>query len=470
MKVLAPEQRAALRRHLAATRAEAHRLAAPLLAAFHAPVSAALDPLALLAAAAPGERFAFEAPARARMLVTSGDAGSIESAGPTRFGDAARAARALFERVRIGGPPAAAPAGPVLVGGFAFADVAARRGPWSGFPALRFRLPSLAAAWVDGRAAVTLATAVAPGDDTEALASRLEASLERWVATCSRCNGDDPPPAFAARAETPRGDYLGLVARALRAIAAGELDKVVVARACTIRQAGGFDPVRIFAALRAAHGDCFAFALAAGEACFVGASPELLLRREGDRLVSSALAGSAPRGRSPQEDEALGQALQDSKKERAEHALVVRAIREALVPFATDVSAPDAPRLLRLDGIQHLHTPVSGRLRAPRAAHFLELAGALHPTPAVGGAPREAARAWLRAHERLERGWYAGGVGWLSPSGDGELAVALRGALLRGATATLHAGAGVVEGSTPEGELRETALKLRAALSALVEL
>ncbi len=145
-----------------------------------------------------------------------------------------------------------------------------------------------------------------------------------------------------------------------------------------------------------------------------------------------------------------------------------RAVEEALAPLCARLAAPESPELLRLDGIQHLYTPFEGEPRNPRDAHLLRVAARLHPTPATCGAPRDAARAFLAEHEGLERGWYAGGVGWLAPAGEGELAVPLRCALLRGRRATLHAGAGIVEGSDPRAELAETRLKLQAALGALV--
>jgi isochorismate synthase EntC len=187
-------------------------------------------------------------------------------------------------------------------------------------------------------------------------------------------------------------------------------------------------------------------------------------------VLSGALAGSAPRGRTPAEDERLARALRESKKEQAEHDVVRRAVLEALAPVCESLDAPEAPGLLRLDGIQHLHTPVTGELRAGADGELLALAGRLHPTPAVGGAPSAAARAFLADHEGLDRGGYAGGVGWLGASGDGELMVALRCALLEGRRATLLAGAGIVAGSDPDAELAETCLKLRAALAALVDL
>jgi isochorismate synthase len=178
-----------------------------------------------------------------------------------------------------------------------------------------------------------------------------------------------------------------------------------------------------------------------------------------------ALAGTSARGATPAEDERLGQALLASPKERTEHAVVVRALRAALAEQCTDVTAPGTPRLFRVRNVQHLLTPLSGRLRPGRGA--LDLVTALHPTPAVGGAPRATALDLIRRWEGLDRGWYAGPVGWVDRHGQGEFAVAIRSALLRGPEASLYAGCGIVADSDPEAEFSESVLKLRPMLAAL---
>jgi isochorismate synthase len=461
-----------LRAHLARVATEARALGRPLLAAWREPAIGAGDPLALFAAA-PGERFFWSLPARTLALAACGAVAHVETAGATRFTDAAAAARALFADLRSaaapGAPPAPAEASPLLVGGFAFAEAPSAGGPWAGWPALRFALPERCLARAGDTAWWTLCARVAPDSDPDRLATELLDEPAPARPDHAR-RAADRAPGFAVLADRAPEAYRRGVADALAAIAAGDLEKVVLARACRVVRRGGFEPARVLHALRELHPGCTAFAIGHGERAFVGATPERLLRREGDRVTASALAGSAPRGRTPAEDERLARALRESKKEQAEHEVVRRAIVAALAPACEALDAPEAPGLLRLDGIQHLHTPIAGRLRAGADGDLLALAGRLHPTPAVGGAPQAAARAYLTAHEELDRGGYAGGVGWLAPSGDGELAVALRCALLRGRRATLYAGAGIVAGSDPDAELAETRLKLRAALAALVDL
>jgi isochorismate synthase len=200
-------------------------------------------------------------------------------------------------------------------------------------------------------------------------------------------------------------------------------------------------------------------------ACFLGATPERLVRLEGRFLKADCLAGSAPRGATEEEDRRLGEALLADAKERHEHALVVQAVREALAPVCSSFCAPETPGLLRMPNVQHLHTPVRGTLRGQTS--ILELVERLHPTPAAGGLPREAALPLIRRYEPFGRGWYAAPVGWLDALGDGEFAVAIRSALIRGQEALLYAGCGIVAASDPDREYAESCLKLRPMLWAL---
>ncbi len=475
MTRLGVEARAHARKFLAAVRDDAARAARVLVAAWRArvPEDELEAPICFLRADRDGAHFSFELPARELAIQAAGEVTAIEAHGADRFATAERAASALFADLRTSGEAdgdAPAEAGPILVGGFGFADEAPSSERWSGFPSLRFWLPERLVTRVGGRTWCTAAIRVGPDADLDRTLTALESRLcARSAASPEAAMPGAAAPSFGVSADRTPDAYAATVARALEAIHEGELEKIVVARACTLRGASDFDLARLLRSLRAQHPACFVFAVGRRGATFAGASPERLLRRTGPRVQASVLAGSAPRGRTPEEDERLGRALSECKKEQAEHAIVRRAVCDALAPVCASINAPEAPALLRLDGIQHLHTPVEARLR-DRDTKLLALAERLHPTPAVGGAPRDAALAWLAANESLERGWYAGAVGWVAASGDGELAVALRSALLRGDAATLFAGAGVVAGSTPAGELAETRLKLRALLSGLLEI
>jgi isochorismate synthase len=207
---------------------------------------------------------------------------------------------------------------------------------------------------------------------------------------------------------------------------------------------------------------------------FIAATPERLVRRDGATVACDALAGSVARGaaftddapgRSPTGADDRATELLASGKDRREHDLVVSAIGTALRELGADVRVPTEPTIRTLRHVLHLHTPIAATLREPH--HVLELAAALHPTPAVGGTPTRIATEWIAARESVPRGWYASPVGWFDLDGNGELAVAIRSGLVTGDRAHLWAGAGIVAGSDPDRELAETDLKLRAILGAL---
>jgi isochorismate synthase len=262
--------------------------------------------------------------------------------------------------------------------------------------------------------------------------------------------------------------YVARVQRALADIRAGVLQKVVLARAVHVTARSAIDPVAWLVALRERFPACTLFAVGEGEAVFLGASPEQLVRVEGNTVATVALAGTAPRGASQAADRALGEALCDSRKNGDEHAFVVRHLQSTLAECCDAVEVAPEPRLLRTRTVQHLCTELRARRRPEAPVSLLELTARMHPTPAVGGAPREAALQWLVEHEGIDRGWFASPVGFLQSNGDGEFDVALRSALVRGRCATAWAGAGIVARSEPRAEFTETELKLRTVLGPLL--
>ncbi|MCP2163845.1 isochorismate synthase DhbC [Goodfellowiella coeruleoviolacea] len=291
----------------------------------------------------------------------------------------------------------------------------------------------------------------------------------------------------AAPAEEPRTDwhieqipepaaYRRGVAAALTRLAEGELDKVVLARSLRLTSDTDVDVPAMLRALarRDPHGYTFAVDLddpddqTAPPACrgtLVGASPELLLAKTGRQVVSRPLAGSAARASDPAEDRRRAEALLASAKDRHEHALVVAAVARSLGPFCRQLTVPTEPHLVRTAAMWHLATRITGELADERTSS-LELAAALHPTPAVCGTPVGAARAAIAEIEPFDRGFYTGVVGWCDSAGDGEWVVTLRCGVANGGTLTLFAGAGIVPGSVPESELAETSAKFRTFLTA----
>ena len=341
--------------------------------------------------------------------------------------------------------------GAVAVGGFAYRPDRDPSGAWSGFPAVLFRVPALAVKRSRGR---TYASAALP--DAEAL---LELSPSVVRAPAARKLELTPlrnPLAWTAAVETAAGQLRN-----------GSAEKVVLAREVLARGDGVVAAGNVVRALRAAYPSCFTYLVTGADGtAFAGASPELLVRRTGRRAESQPMAGSVARGASDADDERLAERLALSTKDAGEHRVVSTFVVDALKPFADAVRAT-GPEIVRFTNIQHLATSVVADLADPPAS-ALELAAALHPTPAVGGWPREAADELIDRLEAIERGWYAGAVGWMDAGGDGEFAIALRCGLLWEDGARLYAGVGVMPDSDPARELEETELKFKALLSALV--
>lgn len=264
-----------------------------------------------------------------------------------------------------------------------------------------------------------------------------------------------------AGSSLPDVQWLDAVAQAVKQIGDGDLDKVVLARDHAVWSHHRLDPRWLASRLARRFPDCFTFLVDD----LIGATPELLLRRTGREVLSVSLAGSAPRGADPDADAAAGAALLASDKDQREHGYAARSVAAALAPVCATHEVSPEPFLLRLDNVQHLATEVRGTLADDHGA--LALVDRLHPTAAVGGTPRDRAVDLIRRLEGMDRGRYAGPVGWVAADGDGELGIALRCAELSGARARLFAGAGVVAGSLPEDELEETRVKLRAMQGAL---
>lgn len=349
---------------------------------------------------------------------------------------------------------------PRFIGGAAFAPGAADRAPWAGFGDAWFALPRWT--YVHDGARAVLVLAVDARDAMDATRWRDELAIHRaaFAASAARLLGQ---PALVELAPAPTAAWRAQVTAITDAIGDGTCSKIVAARTCSVVLAGPIRTADLLAALDDRHADCVRVLVnPPGGGALVAATPERLVRRDGDIVLCDALAGSiAPNG----DPDAAAARLFASTKDRNEHELVVEALRSALSDAGAHVDSPREPTFKRLRHIIHLHTPFRAVLRAPR--HVLELAARLHPTPAVGGTPRALASAWIERHEPEARGWYSAPVGWFDLDGNGELAVALRCGVVAGNRAHLWAGAGIVAGSDPDRELAETEMKFRAMLHAL---
>jgi salicylate biosynthesis isochorismate synthase/menaquinone-specific isochorismate synthase len=452
--------------HLALRRAR--RTGAPILASVTSPANRPEDPVAVVALSRQAEEewFCLEQPDRDGYAVAGlGGARTMVARGQERFVTLSRrwlgvAASALAD-------PVQAPAGSGLIalGGFAFDGAGGGSAPWQGFPPASLTVPAVSLARAGGHTTVTLNVNVGPDDVVEEIMQRMADRLDGLRFSGLPLLDLSPTGRYQLRSSMPPSHYEHAVAAAVERIRRGGMEKVVLARELEVQAPLAPDPAAILGLLRHEFPSCYVFAVGRGEATFLAASPELLVRREGQRASTVALAGSIGRSADPSVDDHLGERLLASNKDRQENEIVVRAISGLLARHALWVASAPEPVVVKVANIQHLATPIRAQLTSPVPA--IELAGVLHPTPAVGGHPRDRAVELIPALEGLDRGWYAGAIGWTDGVGDGEFCVALRCALLRGPTARLYAGCGIVRDSDPQSELAETEIKLGALLPLL---
>jgi salicylate biosynthesis isochorismate synthase/menaquinone-specific isochorismate synthase len=466
-------ERLAARLALAVKRAR--RSGGEVLASISLALDPQLDPSAVVCASRrPGERwFVFEQPDRARAaLAAMGTATSLQAAGAERFATVADRWRALAAAAVSDPADDPAGGGPLAVGGFAFAPEGGRAPHWSEFEPASLTVPEVALVRSEhaGQSSVrlTLSALARPDDVPEQLLARLRQRLGELRSAPLPLLDPAPTGRFQVASAMPPEHFEQAVARARELIRAGELKKIVLAREVQVHAGGGapiYDPAAVFGVLRQEFPSCFVFCVGRGSSTLVAASPELLVRRQGHRVSTLALAGSTRRSADPAVDAHLGERLLRDESYREEHAIVARRIERTLRPHAVWVTAAAEPELVRIANIQHLATPIRAQLAAPMDA--LELAELMHPTPAVGGEPLSAAAPLIPALEGLDRGWYTGPVGWADATGDGEFCVALRCALLHENVARCYAGNGIVRDSDPASELAETEIKLQALLPLL---
>ena len=469
---LAQPDRERLRARLDLALQRARRSGRPTLATITCALPADADPAAVVCASRrDGESwFAFEQPDRGgSALACLGEVACLTASGPDRFATVADRWRALSAAAVADSPGDPEGGGPVAVGGFAFTPEGGASPAWRGFEPASLLVPEVALAREehDGerRVRLTLAALAQPDDTTEDLLTGLNSRLDELSGPPLPLLDPAPTGRFQVSSGMPPEHYEAAVSRAVEMIRAGRLQKIVLAREVQVHAPYEYDPAAVFGVLRDAFPSCFVFCVGRGDATLVAASPELLVRREGQRVSTIALAGSTRRSADPAVDAHLGERLMRDESYREEHAIVARRIERTLNRYAIWVATAPEPTLVRIANIQHLATPIRAQLAAPVEA--IELAGLMHPTPAVGGEPSRGALELIPALEGLDRGWYTGPVGWTDAAGDGEFCVALRCALLRGNVARCYAGNGIVRDSDPAAELAETEIKLQALLPLL---
>lgn len=440
-----------------------------------------------LRAAIGQERFFWRDGRQGITFAGTGVAANLIGYGGSRFAAIQRQARELFSFAETSPTPpdqyAVRPelARPRLFGGFAFREDFVPDLTWTGFHPGHFILPHYQFVEQDGHGWLTINALLPPDEDASVVFPLLAEALDAQVELLLKGEEGLPKQGVEGPDWDGEGERAGLeidyplhydewariIERARRTFDSSALQKVVLSR---IAQLQARDPIRISEMLTylcAEYPDCYSFLFEPqpGHA-FLGATPELLVRVKGVELETMALAGSIQRGKTAAEDAELAEALLASAKDRHEHALVVTALRDILQPGCSELTMAAEPTVLPLSNIQHLFTPVEARLRTEMGV--LPLVEALHPTPAMGGMPRELGMAFIRANEPTLRGWYAAPVGWIDSNMEGAFAVAIRSGVVQKERAWAYAGAGIVTDSIPQAEWEETNWKFQPIIRSVV--
>ncbi len=349
----------------------------------------------------------------------------------------------------------------IIAGGWAFDPQGTKDHLWDSFGPSQWLLPAL---FVHKTAKDTkvILTMFLKNDRSITDEAHYYAKLLQFLQRSHMISGK--PQLVSSSSKPSSAEWTRRVEQAIAAINAGSIKKLVLARRVDARFTIEPSVTDILTQLRTYNPATAVFAIKSQGHTFLGATPERLLKLQGKELQTMALAGTAPRGHSQDDDHNQIVSLLSSPKDRREHATVVDRIRQVLTPYA-HLNVPATPQILSLSNVHHLLTPIEGSLRS--SASLLSLSALLHPTPAVGGEPRDKALDWLKRHEGLDRGWYAGGIGFMNLAGNGSMWVSLRSALLRGFTAHCYVGCGIMRDSVPDQELAESEWKLQAMLKVL---
>lgn len=436
----------------------------------------AIDPLAYVEQVSGDDNlYYWEHPDNNFALAAGGAVKVLKATGSNRFTDISKQSMQLrSNHIAVSGVNHSL-AKPVLVGGYSFSNHNVHK-MWKKFGAARFVLPEWLILKTGKLFVLTLTVPFfnRPADEVidefqvkyEEFLSRYESiKAFRPVAGLSH-NGLSQERSAMLQADSSFSEWEEQVNRSRQMISEGVFKKIVIARQVDVESDRPISVSRAMFYLRRQFPECFNFMIKVdGGPSFIGATPERLVSLKRNMMQTEGLAGSISRGESASEDMALGHSLMESKKDRSEHDFVVKDIRNNLKRNKMQVRHPRQPGIKKLSNVQHLYTPITAEIIDDITLH--ELAGMLHPTPAVGGFPKQAAVPYITEIEEIDRGWYAGPVGWYSLNGSGEFAVAIRSAWVEGIHARLFAGCGIVKNSDPETEWAETEMKLTPIIGAL---
>ncbi|WP_042460803.1 isochorismate synthase [Neobacillus dielmonensis] len=411
-----------------------------------------------------GERFFWKDPKDEMILTGIGIANQVQyNQGTNRFLHVELTWEDLLKESLVNNCYPVFGVGPVIFGGFSFDPLKEKTELWSKYTDSMFYLPKFLLSIIEGKAYLTTNIVCTPQDDDsifkKILVERNEllSSLHRPLST--------QLPELKEKKEIAPESWKQTVDQIVTELKDGPLKKVVLARELRLIFHDSVAVEGVLHKLNEQQHESFIFAFESNGDCFIGASPERLVKKQGNEIFSTCLAGSIRRGVTEEEDMLLGEELLQDQKNLIEHQYVVEMIKDALEEACDEIILPSQPQLMKIRDIQHLYTPVVGKCR-PNSSLLL-LVEKLHPTPALGGLPKTEAVQKIREMEELDRGFYAGPIGWLDYQGNGEFAVAIRSALVQGNEASLFAGCGVVADSNSASEYLETSLKFRPMLRAL---
>lgn len=411
-----------------------------------------------------GRRFYWQDPAGTLTLAGTGAAAVIQAgSGPDRMARVQEEWSQLIRHVIQIGNTALPATGPLLFGGFSFVPGDKPGKLWKNFSNGLFYLPFMMLTVCKGKTLLTVNGFHDQDQPLDAFVHRLEEQVQkiRQIPVGKTLR----PAGLLKEEQQKQADWGALVSRAVDALKAKLMDKVVLARMLRLHFDSHPDPASVLRRLREQQTGDFIFCFESSDDYFIGASPERLVRKQGSAIESMCLAGSAARGQTEKDDDRIGNVLLKDRKNRREHQYVVTMIKQALSGLCGSLSVPDQPVLMKNRDIQHLYTPVSGN--AKEGLSVLHFVAKLHPTPALGGLPRDRAVRWITENESFSRGLYGSPIGWCDRHGNGDFAVGIRSALIHGIQADLFAGCGILETSVPVQEYRETKAKFRPMLNGL---
>lgn len=407
------------------------------------------------------DRFFWASPSRDFMMVGIGRVTSLK-AREDRFTSIKEKWDHLLEKAIVDNPYPNEGTGVVAFGGMSFDPKERRTELWEKFSPLHLTLAKYTVIKSEEEYFLTTMLKVHEKDSVEKIFQKIK---KDQALLFQEMKSFPQRPKIVAQEEMATAEWMDKVNVAIEEIKQEKVNKIVLARELRLRLQDTAMITPVLEELLELHQESYVFAFEQGEDCFVGATPERLIKMNQQNLLSTCLAGTAPRGETTLEDRKMADYLRNDAKNLQEHRYVVQMIRNRLEKYCVDVNMPESPVVRTLKDLHHLYTPVIAQMK--EGASLFDIIRELHPTPALGGSPKEKALRFIREHEPLDRGWYGAPIGWLDHQQNGEFAVAIRSGLFQGDEVSLFAGCGIMKDSDPKVEYEETNIKFLPMLSAL---